>query len=422
MSGICGIFSTYEKNDCIDLIQYGLYALQHRGQEGFGVVTMDSERLYELKRRGLLSEVLTQEIVNDMKGYIGLGMVKYAFGHNTKYEPVMPFVYDGKNGNGFVAIDGTIINDDFSISELIGKINSTEKELRDYISSLNGPFCIVYICKEKMVVIRDKNGIKPICIGQLGDFTICSSESCALDAMGANFIKDIGAGEIYIKTANDEKSLYTDNIDPKLCLFEMIYIARPDSIIDGDSVYKSRFEMGRKLVEECPTNADIVIGSPDSGLISAKGYARESNIDFVDGILKNRYIQRTFIKPSQEERTQGVNIKLNAIKQNIEGKDVVLVDDSIVRGTTIKRIIKILRDAGARKIHVRVASPQVVRSERYTIDIPDESNLIAFGKTVEEVREKIGCDSLYYLSLEGLKECCGNKGYYDNYFIEEISN
>ena len=196
----------------------------------------------------------------------------------------------------------------------------------------------------------------------------------------------------------------------------MIYIARPDSIIDGVSVYQARYKMGERLFQECPTEADIVIGSPDSGLISAKGYAKASGIPFVDGILKNRYIQRTFIKPTQEERVSSVRIKLNAIKENLKDKRVILVDDSIVRGTTMKWIIKILKDAGAKEVHIRIASPEVVSDDIYAIDIPKNEQLIGYNRTVEEVRDYIGCDSLYYLSLKGLEDCCGNKGYYEKYF------
>ncbi len=416
MSGICGVFSTRENNDVIDLIQYGLYALQHRGQEGCGIVTIDNNRIYELKRRGLVSEILTQDIINDMRGCAGLGMVKYAFGHNTKYEPVMPYVYDTCNGNGAVAIDGTIINEDFCISKLVEKINASDEELQEYIGTLEGPFCIAYVSKEKMVIIRDKHGVKPMCLGQLDDTLIACSESCVLDAVGAEFLADIRQGEIYIKTKNESRSLFSVQKEPNLCLFEMVYVARPDSFIDGVSVYQARYEMGKRLFEECKTEADIVIGSPDSGLISAKGYAHASGIELADGILKNRYIQRTFITPTQVERNKGVNIKLNALRSNIEGKDVILVDDSIVRGTTIKRIIKILKDGGAKKVHIRVASPPVISSESLSIDIPDEKKLIAFNKSVEEVRKEIGCDSLYYLSLDGINACCGNKGYYDKFF------
>jgi len=417
LSGICGVFSTNHNNDVVDLIQYGLYALQHRGQEGCGIVTIDKQRTYELKRRkGLLSEILTQDIINDIKGFAGIGMVKYAFGDHMKYEPVMPYIYNTDDGNTVLAIDGNIVNKDFCISRLVEKINSEEAELKDYISSLEGIFCIVYISKNKMIVIRDKHGIKPLCIGRLNDTFVACSETCALDAMGAVFIKDIERGEIYIKSKDTEKSLFSEKGAPHLCLFEMIYIARPDSCIDGINVYQARYAMGKKLYEECKTKADIVIGSPDSGLIAAKGYAKAANIEFVDGILRNRYIQRTFIKPRQKERQECVGIKLTALRANIKDKELILVDDSIVRGTTIKRIIKILKDAGAKKIHIRIASPPVVGTEKYTIDIPEKEHLIAYNKTVEQIRQELGCDSLYYLSLDGIKSCCGNKGYYDTYF------
>lgn len=420
MSGLCGIFSRNKRMKVINYIQYSLFALQHRGQEGFGIVTLQDKKIFEFKRRGLLNEALDEQVTVDMQGSVGLGIVKYAFGHNTRYEPVMPYVFDSKKGNCVVAIDGNISNKDFYVSELVEKINSTDEELREYIQNLEGTFSIVFVSKEKIVAIRDKNGVKPICIGQLDDdTTIVVSESCGIDCLGGKFVRDVKRGEIFIKTREEEYSIFTEQRDNALCLFEMVYIARPDSYIDGTSVYEARYKMGKRLAEEFPTKADVVIGSPDSGLISAKGYAKASGIEYVDGILKNRYIARTFIQPTQKERDQGVNIKLNILKPNVYQKEVILVDDSIVRGTTIKRLVDILKKAGAKKIHIRIASPPVISSESLSIDIPDEKKLISFGKTVEQVREEIGCDSLYFLSLDGIRESCGNKGYYEKYFTGE---
>lgn len=419
MSGVLGVFSLNKDKDVVNYIQYGLYALQHRGQEGYGIVTSDKEnKIYEFKRKGLLQESIDGSVVRDMRGYVGLGIVKYAFGHNTRYEPVMPYVYDAKYGNGIVAIDGNISNPDFHISELIEKINSSfEAEVTDYVASLNGAFSIVFVSNKKLIAIRDKHGIKPMCIGKMSDGTlIASSESCAIDALGGKLIKNLECGEIFIKTTTEEISVFTPKSAPALCLFEMIYIARPDSDIDGVNVYDSRYKMGKYLYTENPTKADVVIGSPDSGLIAAKGYAKASGIEYVDGIVKNRYIGRTFIKPTQEEREKGVSIKLNVLKNHVKNKDIILVDDSIVRGTTIKRLIKKLKDAGAKKVHVRIACPPVIYSEKLSIDIPDESKLISYGKTVEEVRRCIGCDSLSFLSLRALRAACGNRGYYEKYF------
>lgn len=419
MSGLCGVFSYNEQNDVTDLLEVGLYALQHRGQEGFGMVTMDHQHVCEIKRKGLLSEVLNQQIINDIKGHSGIGLVKYLFAHNTKYEPMMPLVYQAHHGNSIIAIDGTILNTNFNICELVSKMSGPIEDLKAYMASLTGTFNMIYIDQDKMVLTRDRFGIKPMCLGFLKDTYVAVSESCALDAMCAKFIKDVEPGEILFVEKEGVQSHFFAEKDPHLCLFEMIYIARPDSKIDGVSVYKARYAMGERLAERCPIKADIVIGSPDSGLIAAKGYAKASGIEFADGILKNRYIQRTFIKPTQEERVSSVNIKLNAIVDNIQGKDVILVDDSIVRGTTIKRIIKILKDAGANKVHIRIASPKVISNDYYTIDIPDEKKLIGYDKSVQEIQEYIGCDSLYYLSLEDLEDCCGNQGYYEKYFTGE---
>ena len=419
MSGLCGSFSFDKKNDITDLLEVGLYALQHRGQEGFGITTMEGQRVCELKRKGMLSEVLNQQIIEDICGSAGIGFVKYLFSHNTKYEPMMPFVYQTDHGNSMIALDGTILNRNFNFCELVNKINGPLESFQDYMESLKGTYNLIYIDEGKMLIARDPYGIKPMCFGKLQDTFIAVSESCALDAMNGEFLQDVEPGAIVLVENGDYSVHHFSKKPHHLCLFEMIYIARHDSIIDGVSVYQARYKTGERLYEECPTEADIVIGSPDSGLIAAKGYAKASGIPFVDGILKNRYIQRTFIKPTQEERVSSVNIKLNAIKENLQDKRVILVDDSIVRGTTMKRIIKILKDAGAKEVHIRVASPKVLSNDIYAIDIPEKEQLIGYNKTVEEIRDYIGCDSLYYLSLEGLEDCCGNKGYYEKYFTGE---
>lgn len=275
------------------------------------------------------------------------------------------------------------------------------------LESIIGTYGLVIMTNDKLIGARDPYGVKPLSIGKLGEDYIFASETCAFDTIGAEFIRDVEPGEIVVVDSEGIRSIRLKGENKKLCLFEIIYFARPDSKLDGKSLYLARIEAGKQLAREAAVEGDIVIGAPDSGTVSSIGYAEESKIPYAEGLIKNRYVGRTFIQPTQELREQGVRIKLNVLKENVEGKRVILVDDSIIRGTTIKRTIELLRNAGAKEIHVRISSPPVNYSCHLGMDTPDRDSLIAAKMTVEEIRQTIGADSLYYLSLEGLLKVTG---------------
>ncbi|HHX67071.1 MAG: amidophosphoribosyltransferase [Miniphocaeibacter sp.] len=412
MSGIFGIFNN-EDIEAIRYLQYGLYGVQHRGQAEVGIATIENERLNYLVGEGLVGENFSNKVLRKFNGNKGIGYVKYAF--RFEEENPMPFV-SKKNGiSSSMVIDGKIISN-ISYDELREKIQGSKEELREYFAGIKGAFSLAYIDKDKIVAVRDPYGVKPLSIGFNDTGYVISSETCAIDSIGYKLLKDLEPGEIFIGTGSGHEFIKYSNEKAKLCLFEMVYIARPDSYIDGVSVYRARYNSGQALYEENKTEADIVVGAPDSGIIAALGYSYASKIPYMEGIVKNRYIGRTFIESDQENREKSVNIKLNPIVENVKGKDIILVDDSIVRGTTTKRLIKMLKDSGARKVHLRIASPPVINKDDLSIDIPNEENLISRGKSFKEVAKEIQADSLYHLSLQGLRDCCGNKGYYEKYF------
>ena len=413
MSGIFGFYST-DDIDVISYLQYGLYGVQHRGQAEVGAATIDGERLNYIVGEGLVSENFSDKLLRKFSGNKGIGYTKYAFRFEEQ-NPV-PFISKIDGIPSAMVIDGKITSE-VDYDEFRKKLQGDIDEMKSYLSSINGAYSFIYIDNDRIVAFKDKSGIKPLSIGYGKDSYVASSESCAIDSIGFERLKDLEAGEIFIGTKDGHEYFKYADEDNKLCLFEMVYIARADSYIDDISVYDARYKMGQELYKERETKADIVVGAPDSGIIAALGYANESKIPYMEGIVKNRYIGRTFIEVEQENRERNVDIKLNPIVENVRGKDIILVDDSIVRGTTTRRLIKMLKDSGARKVHLRIASPPVVNKDDLSIDIPDSNQLISKDKNFKEVSEIINADTLYHLSLEKLKECCGNKGYYDNYFI-----
>lgn len=411
MSGIIGIFSEDEceahtTKTAMDLY-YGLYALQHRGQVEAGLATLRGNTAQMHRGRGLVSEVFNEDSLQLLYGNKGVAHVKYSFLHEPKTSPVMPYVYTEAGKEGLLAIEGVFVHPDFTIAELVERLNGPMDALGDFLSQQYGAYAIVYVTPRRMVAVRDPHGIKALLVGRLGGSVVAASESCALDCIGVQDARLLASGEILMVEGGRESSYTMRNAREHLCMFEKIYIARPDSVIGDSAVYDARFSMGVRLYSEHKTDADIVIGAPDSGLIAAMGYAAASGIEYRDGIVKNRYIGRTFIAKTQEERDKAVFIKLNPIQRNLAGKRVVLVDDSIVRGTTIKRTLDILRRAGAKEVHVRIASPPVIKPCHISIDTPDEKSLLANGRPVEQMREKIGADSLYFLSLAGLLKASG---------------
>lgn len=400
MSGMIAIYSQNKDEDIAPYLHHGILSLQHRGQEGYGF--MVNNKLQSGK--GLISDAALE--LN--KGHYGMAYVKYAFTQDKKDEPMMPLCLD----NAYFGMDGSIEDKE----RLFSKLLETDSDYKDIFKDNRGAYAVMLSQENRLIAMRDAWGIKPFTMGNIGTTWFVASESCALEAMGVENIRDINPGEVVVFDDTGMRSILYNKSERHPCLFEYIYIARPDSVMNHISIHEARIKMGETLFEECPTEADLVIGAPDSGLISALGYARASNIPYDKGIVKNRYIGRTFINSSSKIRKKAVNNKLSAIPAVIEGKDIILVEDSIVRGTTIGKLIKILKDHGAKKVHVRVASPPIRYEENYSIDIPHKEDLLAYNKTVEEIREEIGCDSLYYLSLDGLKKACGNHDFYTQYF------
>jgi amidophosphoribosyltransferase len=424
----CGVFGIYNKGDedSARLTYYALYALQHRGQESAGIAVTGEDSLLYHKDMGLVPDIFNDEILDRLKGKNAIGHCRYStFGANQR-ENAQPMVIKYKKGQLALAHNGSLVNavtirenleedgvifqstsDTEVILNLISRFrvtsNSIEESIIKMMMDVRGAYSLVMLTPHKLIGIRDPHGIRPLCIGMLGDSYILTSETCALDAVGAEYVRDVKPGEIVVIDEEGLKSIQTDTPkESNLCIFEYIYIARPDSYIDGVSVYRARVEAGRRLAKEHPVDADIVFGVPDSGLSAALGYSMESGIPYGVGLIKNRYVGRTFIKPEQGQRESSVRIKLNALKEAIKGKRVIMIDDSIVRGTTSKRLVQILRNAGAKEVHMRVSSPPYKFPCYFGVDVSSKSELVAAKHSIEDIRQMIGADSLGFLSLEGM--------------------
>ncbi len=430
--GVFGIYSKENKEDIAGLIYYGLCSLQHRGQENAGMSVSNNGKICTYKGTGLVSDVFSEKQLKEKVGNIGIGHVRYSTAGGSSEKNAQPLQSHCKLGDIAIAHNGNLINPDI-IKELLedaGVLFQTTADsevilnmmarrakhglrstLTDTISAIKGSFALVISVQNKLIGIRDPHGIRPLCMGELEDGSIVlASESCALDSVGAKLIRDINAGEIVIIDENGVEAInYNEQSHKAPCSFEHIYFARPDSVIDGLDVYKSRYETGVKLWEQSKIEADIVIGVPDSGVPAAQGYAIASGIPFVTGLVKNKYIGRTFIKPSQELREKAVRVKLNPIKSMIQGKRVVVVDDSLVRGTTSKKLIEMLRGAGAKEVHFRSASPAVMHPCYFGVDIAYRKELMAAEKTRDEICEFIGADTLDFLQVENLTKTLGSE-------------
>ena len=432
----CGVFGVYSshRTDVASLAYYGLYALQHRGQESAGIVVNDDGVFTSYRDVGLVNEVFDAERLASLgPGKIVVGHVRYATTGSDHKRNVQPLVINHHKGRMALAHNGNLTNS-FELrnmleqrgsifhtttdSEVIAYIivqerlgcGSIEEAVRRSMNRLVGAYSLVIASPTKLIAARDPHGFRPLCMGKLGDESVVfASESCALDAVGASFVRDVEPGEVIVVDDSGIRS-YGNSCPPAaktLCVFEYIYFARPDSIVDGCCVSLARQQAGAFLAQEHPVEADVVVGVPDSGLDAAIGYANASGIPYAIGFTKNKYIGRTFIAPTQDQRESGVNIKLNPVRPVVEGKRVVLIDDSIVRGTTCRRIISQLRQAGAKEIHMRVSAPPFVAPCYYGTDIDSAENLIANQHTVEEIAELIGVDSLGYLSLEHVRQLTG---------------
>lgn len=442
MSGVFGIFSK-NSNSVSQIIYYGLFALQHRGQISSGIAINNNGFLDYHKDLGLVHEVFSKDIFDRLRGNIGIGHVKYASSHEEQTKiNTEPVVMGYKRGAFALAFDGSIVNANELKDKLEGintilqsdldaevianvivknKCDDLEDALSKTLNEITGSYSLLLMTNDILIGARDPNGLKPLSLGKVDDDYVLASESCAFDAIGADFVRDIELGEVVLINDNGIKTISKNSSQRKLCLFELVYFARSDSFMDGKSIYRSRIEVGKQLARESQIDGDMVIGAPDSGIVFAIGYAEESKIPYAEGIIKNRYVGRTFIQPSQEQREQGVKIKLNVLKENIDGKKVILVDDSIVRGTTIKRTVDMLREAGAKEIHVRIASPPVLNPCHLGMDTPSKDNLILANMDVEEMRELIGVDSLYFLTLEGLLKAIGNDEFCKGCFTGEYA-
>ncbi|MDE5781185.1 MAG: amidophosphoribosyltransferase [Lachnospiraceae bacterium] len=432
----CGVFGIYDfdGNDIASTIYYGLFALQHRGQESCGIAVSDTEgpkgQVSSFKGMGLVNEVFTPDELAKLKGNIGVGHTRYSTAGSSTRENAQPLVLNYVKGTLGLAHNGNLINalelrkeleytgaifQTTIDSEVIAyhiareRINSktVEESVKNAIKKIKGAFSLIVMSPRKLIGARDQFGFKPLCIGKRDNAYILASETCALDTIGAEYVRDVLPGEIV--TINEsgihsDKSLCLPRQKEARCIFEYIYFARPDSIIDGVSVYQSRIRAGRFLAMDHPVEADVVVGVPESGNAAALGYSLESGIPYGTAFVKNSYVGRTFIKPKQSNRESSVRVKLNVLKEAVNGKRVIMIDDSIVRGTTSDRIVGMLKEAGATEVHVRISSPPFISECYFGTDIPSKEQLIAHNRTVEEIRDIIGADSLGYLEINRLSE------------------
>lgn len=427
----CGVFGIYNHKEAANLTYLGLYALQHRGQESCGIVSSDGLHLHAHKRMGLVADVFGNPAVfKKLPGSAAIGHVRYSTAGASVEKNVQPIMVDYSRGSIAVAHNGNLVNAQILKAELeaygsifqttmdteiiihllaVARTNSLVDRIVEALNRIKGAYCLLFLTKSRMIAVRDPNGFRPLCLGKLGNAWVVASESCALDLIEATFVREIEPGEMVICTRDGGiKSLFPfKKVAPTPCIFEFVYFARPDSQIFGKNVYLIRKELGRQLAREYPVEADVVISVPDSGMPAAMGYAEEAGIPFELGLIRNHYVGRTFIEPAQSIRHFGVKIKLNPVKELLKGKRVVVIDDSIVRGTTSRKIVKMVRQAGATEVHMRISSPPTSYPCYYGIDTPNRKELISSSHTVEEVCRYITADSLGYLSSEGLVEAVG---------------
>ncbi|NLW12781.1 MAG: amidophosphoribosyltransferase [Clostridiaceae bacterium] len=434
----CGVFAALDvsgrRMDASRLAWYGLFALQHRGQDSAGIAVNNSGTIMCQRSQGLLVEGFDEVVLNMMQGHAAIGHVRYPSQGDPGIENAQPMLIKYRAGQMALAMNGSLNNSEELRLDLQEKgaifqtssdaevmlsllarnrivTDNIEDSVKMMIDSIRGAYSVVMMTPGKVLGFRDPNGIRPLCLGRLDDIYILASESCAIDSVGGEFIRDVKPGELISISASGINSIMTvspEDMKPgpnagKLCLFEFVYFARPDSTIDGSNVYAARDKAGRLLARQAPCEADLVIGAPDSGLAAAIGYAAEAGIPYGQGLLKNRYVGRTFIQPTQLQRELTVAMKFAALTEAVKGKRIVMIDDSIVRGTTTRHIIRLLKKAGALEVHLRIASPPVFYPCFYGVDTPSQNELSACNMNQEEIREMIDADSLAFLSLEGLK-------------------
>lgn len=426
----CGVFACYgvEQGEASHLAYLGLYALQHRGQESAGIAVSDGTSIRMHRGMGLAADVFDDTILGQLEGNASIGHVRYSTAGGSSIDNAQPLLLRCALGSISIAHNGNLVNtaelresliksgalfQSTTDSEVIANLIARSRKenildaLKEACGQIRGAFSLVVLAQDKIVGIRDPFGFRPLCLGKYGDGYILASESCAIDSLGGDFIRDVLPGEMVMIGPEGVTSIQLWPATPKFCIFEYIYFARPDSTFDGMNVHEVRIKLGKELARASHVDADIVIPVPDSGISAALGYSEESGIPYGSGLIKNRYVGRTFIQPNQKEREKAVSIKLNPIVPAVAGKRVIMVDDSLVRGTTSRKIVLMLRKAGATEVHLRVSSPPVTHSCYFGIDTPERQHLIASENSVEEIREKIEADSLAYLSIEDMLRAVG---------------
>ena len=428
----CGVVGVYApgKRDIARGVYFGLHSLQHRGQESAGIAANKGGKIQYYKDMGLVQEVFSDEVIERLQGDIAVGHVRYSTAGESHAANAMPLVVYYRGGAIALAHNGNLVNarilrrqlqDDGFIfqtsidSEVIAaliarniKDSTIQQAITKSLEKVQGAYALVITAGNKLIGVRDPYGLRPLCIGKNEEGFVLASESCVFPLLGATLIRDVEPGEMVIIEDGELKSVsYAEKEKRASCAFEYVYFSRPDSRIDGVGVYTARSQCGRILAREAPVAADMVISVPDSGTVAAIGYAEESGIPYGEGLIKNRYVGRTFIQPDQRMRELSVRLKLNVLKGNVQGKRIIMVDDSIVRGTTSGKLVKMLKDAGAKEVHIRVASPPVTDPCFFGIDTPDKNKLAAAVHTIEEIAEMTGADSLAYLSVEGMLSAIG---------------
>ena len=427
----CGVFGIFGHPEAAHLTYLGLYALQHRGQESAGIAASDGEQVRLSKSMGYVNEAFSEKTLEKLPGHVAIGHVRYSTAGDSSADNAQPILIDCAHGQIAVGHNGNIVNASELKDELVrhgsifqtttdtevilhlyarSRAASVDEALAEAISHVQGAFSLVLCTKDRLIAVRDPHGFRPLALGRLGDAVIVCSETCALDLIGATYIRDVEPGEMVVASASGVRSFKPFAPAPAAqCIFEHVYFARPDSYVFGESVNEVRTNLGRLLAREQPADADVVVPVPDSGVCAAIGFAEESGLPMRVGLIRNHYVGRTFIEPQQSIRHFGVRVKLNPVRSILDGKRVVLVDDSLVRGTTSRKIVKMMKAAGAKEIHLRISCPPTVSPCFYGIDTPRRSELIAATHTLEEIRKYIEADSVGYLSLEGLLSSVGSR-------------
>lgn len=427
----CGVFGIWGHQDASQITYYGLHSLQHRGQEGTGMVVTDGQKLKGMKGEGLVTEIFTSDAMKEMDGKAAIGHVRYATAGGGGYENVQPLLFNSQSGSLALCHNGNLVNatalkhqlegqgsifqtssDTEVLAHLIKRagFSSLKDRVKNALSMIKGAYAFLIMTETELMVALDPNGMRPLSLGKIGDAYAVASETCAFDVVGAEFIRDILPGELLIIDDNGFRSeMFAMASNIAMCTMEYVYFSRPDSNINGINVHTARKNLGKQLALEVPIEGDVVTGVPDSSISVAIGYAEASGIPYEMGLIKNRYVGRTFIQPSQSLREQGVKMKLSPVRGVVEGKRVIMVDDSIVRGTTSRRIVTMLKEAGATEVHVLISSPPIKNPCFYGIDTSTKEELIAGNHSVEEIREIIGADTLTFLSTEGMVKAIGRK-------------